>query len=92
MTDEDLKLSSPKCTHNLPSLIIKDGATLDKAFALTPVCCTSRTENILGRYFHNSGVPGCGCMNVAAIANAFSGNSVYSILHDDGYKTGIFDK
>ena len=92
MDDQDLILDSPKYMENLQSLIVAEGITLDHAFVSTPVCCPSRTENIVGRYFHNIGAPGGGCMNVDAIGNTFSNNSIYSILHNNGYKTGIFGK
>eukprot|EP01084_Bolivina_argentea_P004978 9420_1 len=92
MDDQDVYLDSPSFMPNLQSLIVNNGITFSNAFVATPVCCPSRTENLSGRYFHNVGAPKGGCMRVDALGNIFSGNSMYSVLHNNGYKTGVFGK
>eukprot|EP01084_Bolivina_argentea_P110905 197977_1 len=92
MDDQDLINDTPTYMKNLQSLIVNQGITLSNAFVSTPVCCPSRTENIVGRYFHNIGAPNGGCMHVDAVGNTFSSNSIYYVLHNNGYKTGVFGK
>ena len=92
LNTQDIVLESPSFMPNLQELIIKQGITLSNAFTATSVDCPMRTETIVGRYFHNIGPPNGSCMGIDPISNIFSSDSIFSILHNHQYKTGVFGK
>lgn len=96
MNDLDVLLDSPLYMPNLQELIVKEGITLSNAFTSTTVDCPMRNSMIVGRYFHNVGPPNFywhdSCSVTDATDNIFSPNSMFSILHNNGYKTGMFGK
>ena len=62
--DQDLELGSPDIMPNLHSKIINNGITFSNSFISTPICCPSRSETMMGRYFHNVGGSDGDCMHV----------------------------
>lgn len=92
LDDQDIMLNSPSFMPVLQSEIVQKGITFRNAFVNTPVCCPSRTETITGRYYHNLGAPHGSCMHIDAQGNVMSNHSIYSVLHNNGYKVGLFGK
>lgn len=92
LDDQDIMLDSPAYMPVLQREMVQSGMTFKNAFVNTPVCCPSRTETISGRYFHNIGAPTGDCFHINATGNVMSNHSSYYIMHQNGYKTGLFGK
>jgi arylsulfatase A-like enzyme len=67
----------------------RGGVKYTNAFAVTPLCCPSRSTILTGRYAHNTGVHG----NGAAGPRALDPTTVFSrLLGEAGYRTGMVGK
>eukprot|EP01084_Bolivina_argentea_P097162 174674_1 len=92
LDDQDIMLNSPSYMPALQRELVGKGMTFKNAFVNTPVCCPSRTETITGRYFHNIGAPNGNCFHIDATGNVMSNHSSYYVMHNNGYKVGLFGK
>merc|ERR1719195_1767095 len=75
--DQDLELGSIEVMPNLHSKIIANGVTFINSFVSTPICCPSRTETMIGRYYHNVGAPNGDCMHVDGIGAVFNDSTMF---------------
>lgn len=66
------------------------GTRFVNAFATTPRCCPARVSFLTGLYAHNHGVHGEG-VTPASLA-PLEPLMIQRILHDAGYRTGLFGK
>jgi arylsulfatase A-like enzyme len=76
--------------HVMPStrrIFGRQGTRFDNAFVTTPTCCPSRSSIFSGMYSHNHGV-----RNNYQGANFDPSKSWQRVLHDAGYRTGLFGK
>ena len=91
--DQDIELGSINYMPNLAKHIINEGLSFDSAYVATPICCSSRTETLTGRYYQNIGAPHGNCMHVNAQENIFNNsNSWFQMFEQNDYKTAMFGK
>ena len=95
--NQDLLLGSngPQFLPTLNSHIIDQGIEISNGFVSTPICCPSRAELLTGRYFHNIGPPyppNGTCMHIDPYIPVFNTNTLFQIMHNNGYHTGAFGK
>jgi len=74
------------------------GTTLNQYFVTTPLCCPSRSSLLRGQYAHNHGVlwnrgePGGSGGFEAFHRLGRETDTAATMLHDAGYRTGLFGK
>jgi arylsulfatase A-like enzyme len=66
------------------------GTRFVNAFATTPRCCPARVSFLTGLYAHNHGIHGEGV--TPASLESLEPLMIERILHDAGYRTGLFGK
>src|SRR5829696_8046219 len=93
---DDMRADDLKYMPKTNSLVKNQGMNFTEAFVPTALCCPSRATIMRGQYAHNTGV----WTNVSGPSGGWQGyqsrgheqENVATLLHDAGYRTGLFGK
>ena len=93
---DDLDVASVAQMPAVNKLLATEGATFNRFFATTPLCCPSRVSMLRGQYAHNHGVlrnDGAGAAGFPAFyASGEESVTLATLLHDAGYETALIGK
>ena len=89
--DQDLLLGSLNFMPSIQKYLLQQGTSLSNHFTSTPVCCPSRSSIITGRFPHN--YPQIHpTQKTSCLDPSHDKLSVFSKLHNAGYRVGLFGK
>ena len=87
--DQDVELGSLEAIPKIRANVFEGGATFEKFFVTTPICCASRSSLLTGRYQHNINGESNWCGN---FSQAYQNKTFSLLLQEKGYATGMFGK
>jgi arylsulfatase A-like enzyme len=89
---DDMRFDDIQYMPKTQALLRDQGADFGKFYVTTPLCCPSRASGLTGKYAHNTGVRSNKSGFHKFNANGNEADSIAPILHDQGYRTGLFGK
>jgi arylsulfatase A-like enzyme len=92
---DDMAVGDLQYMPHTTALVADEGATFQRYFVNSSLCCPSRTTTLRGQYEHNTGVVSNGGTNGGfqkAYATGIERDTIATHLQRAGYRTGLFGK